>query len=100
MNRTRCLFTVAAALAAPLAQADAVTDWNQRAIDFVVAAGLANQPAHRALAIAHTAAFEAAQAVTAGAPTPGGASRGGLEVALQAAISAAHCISLARLLPT
>lgn len=47
MNRPlRYLTSLAcAAPAAPAARADAVTDWNQRAADLVVAAGLANQPA-------------------------------------------------------
>ncbi|MBP6252578.1 MAG: hypothetical protein KA387_07475 [Rubrivivax sp.] len=44
--------------------ADTVTDRNMRAIDFVVAAGLANQPAHRGLAIAHSAAYDAALQVS------------------------------------
>ena len=37
------LLAASIALCAPLAQADAVTDWNGRAIDFVVAAGLAKE---------------------------------------------------------
>ena len=52
----------ALALAAPNARADAVTEWNQRAGEFVVAAALATQPASRVMAIAHTAAFQAAGA--------------------------------------
>jgi hypothetical protein len=78
---------LACALAATVAKADLVTDWNQRAVDFVVAAGLANQPAHRALAITHTAAYEAALAARA---------RG---AAVDAAITAAHCAALTALLP-
>lgn len=78
---------LACTLSATASHADAVTEWNQRAIDFVVAAGLANQPAHRVLAITHTAAYEAAQAVGA----PG--------AAVDAAIAAAHCSALTKLLP-
>ena len=49
---------LAAVLAAPVAAlADAVTDWNARDCELVVAAGVGNQPAHRVLAIAHTAAL-------------------------------------------
>ncbi len=80
----------AAVLATPAALADAVTDWNQRAIDLVVASGLGNQPAHRVLAITHTAALDAAQA----------AARSGPPGAVPAAIAAAHCAALTRLLPS
>lgn len=71
-----------------------MTDWNQRAIDFVVAAGLANQPAHRALAITHTAAHDAAQTASKHVGSPM------TTTAVEAAIMAAHCSALPRLLPT
>ena len=91
MCRLDSLLAATLALSAPLAHADAVTDWNGRTIDFVVAAGLANQPAHRALAIAHTAAYDAAQSVST-ISGPGAATIN------EAAITAAHCSALTRLL--
>lgn len=84
----RPVVLLAIALAGSASSADVVTDWNQRAVEFVVAAGLANQPAHRALALAHTAAYEAALAARASG------------AAVEAAIVAAHCSALTALLPT
>jgi hypothetical protein len=52
-------------------RADAVTEWNVRAGEFVVAAGLITQPASRVMAISHTAAFEAANAITKRFPSAG-----------------------------
>lgn len=89
----RATLAALALLVASVAQADTATDWNARAIDFVVAASLANQPAHRVLALAHTAAFDAARSLGRG-PQSAPAE------ALDAAIGAAHCLTLARLLPT
>ena len=95
------LFLVAAALllAGP-ARADVVTDWNQRACDLVVASGLITQPAVRVMAISHTAAFEAVNAITRRFPSaaglrldaPPGAS-------VEAAVAAAHRGTLVQLLP-
>jgi hypothetical protein len=98
------LAVAAALLGTPAARADAVTDWNVKAGEFVTAAGLLTQPANRLMAISHTAAFEAANAITkrypatiasaAAAPldAPAGAS-------VDAAIAAAHHSSWAHLLP-
>ncbi|MED5618468.1 vanadium-dependent haloperoxidase [Ideonella sp. BN130291] len=88
-------------VAAAAAQADAVTDWNLQACQWVAAAGLVTQPASRVMAISHTAAFEAANAITrrypglqaAGLSAPPGAS-------VDAAIAAAHHATLGQLLPT
>jgi hypothetical protein len=74
-------------LAVSHAQADAVTDWNERSCALVVAAGLGNQPAHRVLAIAHTAALRGAEAMRA------------QPEAMESAIAAAHRTVLMRLLP-
>ncbi|HYQ42711.1 MAG TPA: vanadium-dependent haloperoxidase [Polyangiaceae bacterium] len=46
------------------ARADAVTDWNQNAVDEIRKLGLGPNPATRSLAIAHIAAYEAVNAVT------------------------------------
>ncbi|MDR7295662.1 hypothetical protein J2X16_000983 [Pelomonas aquatica] len=87
------ILVVLAALSAPAARADAVTDWNERSCDAVVAAGLPAQPANRIMAIAHTAALQAAEGV---------ASDGAVQdkrVAMEAAIAAAHRTALLKLLP-
>ena len=71
------------------AHADPATDWNQRTIELTVAAGLGNESTHRAAAIAHTAAFQAVQALGPRASRP----------AIEAALAAAHCTALGQLLP-
>jgi transposase InsO family protein len=91
----------AALLAMSNARADAVTDWSIRSGEFVTAAGLGTPPACRMMAIAHTAAFEAANAITkryrsaatSQIEAPAGAS-------LEAAIAAAHHHAWMSLLPS
>jgi hypothetical protein len=84
----------------PVARADAVTDWNVRAGEFVVASGLPTPPACRIMAITHTAAFEAVNAITRRYPAASAlrleAPAGALP---EAAIAAAHRTALNRLLP-
>jgi hypothetical protein len=86
--------------ASPLANADAVCDWNSKVGEIVVNARMGPPPAYRALAIANTAAYEAANAITRRYPagalkldaTPG--------ASVDAAIAAAHRTALAKLLPS
>jgi hypothetical protein len=80
--------TVAASLAllAVAAHADAVTDWNIKANDLIVAGRVGPPPANRALAIAHVAAFDAVNAITGRYPASG---RVALEAAPGASIDAA-----------
>lgn len=101
LSKPGAMLAIAALLlAAPTVRADAVTDWNLRAGEFIIAASLITQPASRVMAISHTAAFEAANAITkryawAGSSrleAPAGAS-------VEAAIAAAHRTALVRLLP-
>jgi PAP2 superfamily len=100
-NRMPMLALGAALCAAPAVRADVVTEWNERAGEFVASSGLLTQPANRVMAIAHTAAFEAANAITrryasAGAAASLDAPRG---ASVDAAIAAAHRTALSRLLP-
>ncbi len=100
-KRLPVLALVATLVGAPTARADAVTEWNERAGEIVGASGLLTQPANRAMAIAHTAAFEAANAIARRYPTAGAAAnldapRG---ASVEAAIAAAHRTALNRLLP-
>jgi hypothetical protein len=88
-------------LAATASRADAVADWNAQACQLVVAAGLITQPASRVMAITHTAAYEAADAIVRRRPSGnigGPASAPGASV--EAAIAAAHRTALSELLPT
>jgi hypothetical protein len=105
MNSTKrqqiaLLIFAAFMIAAPIARADVVTDWNIKACDIVVAAGLETPPANRVLAIVHTAVYEAANAITKRYP----ASRLNLEptsgASVDAAIAAANRVTLAKLVPS
>lgn len=68
MNAIKSLsrITVAASmtLAAAAVHADAVTDWNVKANDIIVAGRVGPAPANRALAIANVAVFDAVNAIT------------------------------------
>jgi hypothetical protein len=94
------LAIAAAGLVPVAARADAVTEWNIRAGEIVVASGLGTPPANRLMAIAHSAAYAAANAIEKRYPldaslaidVPAGAS-------VEAAIAAAHRTALGRLLP-
>src|SRR5262249_42053110 len=73
MSTEKCLSiallaVVAALLAAPMARADVVTDWNVKAGELVVAARLGPPPAYRVMALTHTAAYDAATPVTRPSP--------------------------------
>ena len=82
------------------ANADAITDWNIKAGEFIVEAKLGTPPANRVMAIVHTAVYEAANAITKRYP----ASRLQLEAAqgasVDAAVAAANHATLAKLLPS
>ena len=63
-HRQIALLVVAASmLAAPMAPADVVTEWNIKAGEIVVEAKLGPSPANRVLAIVHMAVYEAANAI-------------------------------------
>jgi hypothetical protein len=49
---------------AGVARADTVTEWNTRACDIVASANIDTPSANRALAIMHTAIYEAVNAIT------------------------------------
>ena len=86
-------------LACPIARADVVTDWNARIDEIVIAGSVTNHPAARAYAGAHTAVYEAVNAITKRYP-PGelrlvaapGAS-------VDAAVAGANRAALLKLLP-
>jgi hypothetical protein len=100
LKQTLPVAIAAGALGAPPAHADAVTDWNVRSCEIVVASGLITQPASRVMAIAHTAAFHAANAIARRYPSERGPRLEGADGAsVEAAIAAAHRTALVRLLP-
>jgi hypothetical protein len=88
MHKNKMILAAALLAAAPLAHADAVTDWNIRAGDLVVESKVGTPPAVRAMAITQTAVLEAVNAAGHGGP-----------VAVEAAVAAANRATLSRLLP-
>ena len=78
------------ALALP-AQADAITDWNQRSAQIIGEARIGTPPAVRVMALVQTAAYEAARDAARGAPASA--------QAVDAAIAAAHRATFSQLLP-
>ena len=90
MNPLRfAVMTLAAFHLATPAQADAVTDWNTKAGDFITDARLGTPPAVRVMAIVQTAVHEAVQA--AGQQLPAASP--------EAAVAAANRTALRALLP-
>jgi hypothetical protein len=71
------------------AQADAITDWNQRSAQFVAEARIGTPPAVRVMALVQTAAYVAARDAALAVPGP----------AVDAAVAAAHRSVLGQLLP-
>lgn len=82
------------------AHADVITDWNIKAGDIVVDAKLGPPPANRALAIVHTAAYEAANAITKRYPASGLRLEAAPGASVDAAIAAAIYATLTKLLPS
>jgi hypothetical protein len=90
MNRTPlaiALLSVAAAFAVPEAKADAVTDWNIKCGELISDAKLGTPPAVRVMAIVQTAAMQAVDTARQRQASP------------EAALAAAHRVTLSRLLP-
>lgn len=81
------------------AHADALIDWNTRANDLVVEAKLGTPPAIRVLAATHTAAYEAVDAPALHDLAHRTPSRRPPSAAVDAAIAAAHRVTLLKLLP-
>jgi hypothetical protein len=86
-------------LAAAPARADVVTDWNLKANELIVEAKLGTPPAMRALAIVHTAVYEAANAVTKRYPAGALKLDAAPGASLDAAVAAANRAALLKLLP-
>jgi hypothetical protein len=87
-------------LAAPMARADAVTEWNIKAGEIVVDARLGPPPANRVMAIAHTAVYEAVNTITKRYPASGLKLDAAPGASVDAAIAAANRSTLAQLVPS
>jgi len=85
MKTNLLLAAALAAAATPAARADAVTDWNLKAGEFIVESKLGTPPAIRVMAIVQTAVHEAARNAPAASIDP--------------AVAAANRATLAKLLP-
>lgn len=90
---------MAALFAAPLAQADVVTDWNARASDIVAAAKLPPHPSYRAMAIVQTAVYEAVNAITRRYPQGQLKPAANSGVSVEAAVAEANRSALSKLVP-
>jgi hypothetical protein len=86
-------------LAAPMALADVVTEWNIKAGEIVVEAKLGPPPANRVLAIVQTAVYEAANAITRRYPASGLQVEAAPGASIEAAVAAANRATLANLVP-
>jgi hypothetical protein len=94
------LVVVAALLVGRMANADAVTDWNVKAGEIVVAAKLGTPPSNRVLAIVQTAVYEATNAITRRDPASGTSFESTPGASVEAAIAAANRVTLAKLVPS
>lgn len=99
-RRIVSLVVAAMVLAVPMARADVVTDWNIKAGEIVVAAGMATPHANRAMAIVHTAVYEAVNAITRRYPVSGLKLEAAPGASVDAAVAAANRATLAKLAPS
>ena len=87
-------------IASPMANADAVCDWNTKAGEIVVSARMGPPPANRALAIANTAVYEAVNAITKRYPAGALKLEAAPGASVDAAVAAANRTALSKLLPS
>jgi hypothetical protein len=99
-RRIVLLIIVVSILAVPMARADVITDWNIKAGEIVVAAGMGTPVANRTLAIVHTAVYEAVNAITRRYPDSGLKLKAATGASIEAAVAAANCATLATLAPS
>src|SRR5262245_5021741 len=97
---TALLIFIVSMFAAPTARADVITDVNMKDGEIVVAAGMTTPIANRAMAIAHTAAYEAVNAITKRYPNNGLKLKAAPGASIAAAVAAANRATLAKLAPS
>ena len=93
------LAIIAGLLDVPTAKADAVTEWNIRDGEIISAGGLETPQANRVMAIAHTAAYQAANAISQRYPATDAKLKPAPGASIDAAITAAHRTTLMQLVP-
>jgi hypothetical protein len=93
------LAIIAGLLDVPTAKADAVTEWNIRDGEIISAGGLETPQANRVMAIAHTAAYQAANAISQRYPATDAKLKPAPGASIDAAITAAHRTALMQLVP-
>ena len=98
-RQTALLVAVTTMPAAPLARGDTVTDWNVKAGEILVESKMGTPPAYRVMAIVHTAAYEAANAITRRYPAGSLQLQAPIGASVEAAIAAANRATLVKLLP-
>ena len=86
-----------AVLAAPVAHADVITEWDKVACDAVAAAKIGTPISVRAIAVAQTATYEAVNEITGRYAAPGRAKASNASV--DAAVAAANRATLTQLVP-
>ncbi|HLA72488.1 MAG TPA: vanadium-dependent haloperoxidase [Steroidobacteraceae bacterium] len=91
---------VLALVSVRVAAADAIVDWNIKAGEIITAGDLGPPPASRAMAIMHTAAYEAANAIARRYPAPVLKLDAAKGASVEAAIAAASHLTLRQLVPS
>jgi hypothetical protein len=86
-------------LCATAARADIVTDWNSKTNDVITEARIGAPPAVRIVALVQTAAYNAVNTITQRYPGASTAAAGAETASVDAAVAAAHCAALRKLLP-
>jgi len=94
------LIFAASLITSPVASADAVCDWNTQAGVIIVSARMGPPPANRAMAVVHTAVYEAVNTITKRYPAGALKLEAAPGASVDAAIAAANRATLARLLPS
>lgn len=82
------------------ARADVVTEWNERAGEIVVKAGLGPLPAERALAMVQASVYEAVNAITQRYPVSDLKLEAAPGASVEAAVAAANHAMLTKLIPS
>ncbi|HEX9392547.1 MAG TPA: vanadium-dependent haloperoxidase [Usitatibacteraceae bacterium] len=94
------LMTMPTLFFAPWAYADIVVDWNIKAVELSIEAKAPAGPANRALAIVHTAVYEAANAISKRYPASALKLEPTAGASIEAAIAAANRGTLLKFFPT
>ncbi|MBX3703634.1 MAG: vanadium-dependent haloperoxidase [Steroidobacteraceae bacterium] len=102
MRHSRPIAALAAALAlvaGHAARGDAVTDWNIRAGEIILASGIGTPPANRVMAVVQTAVYEAVNRITAKYPENPLRLAAAPGASIEAAVAAAGCAVLRNMVP-